>query len=63
MLTDKIVSVVHVGQSDSECIIAITESGKTYTGRPGFKRKEQWRGSWSHLDWSENNPIPRGNDE
>ena len=59
--TDKIVSVVLVGRGDNECILAITENGKTYTGRPGYNRKEQWRGSWSYLDWSENNPIPRDN--
>lgn len=62
MHNDKIVSVVRVGQGDGECILAFTESGKVYTAKAGWKKSDQWRGSWSYLDWSENNPIPRGND-
>jgi hypothetical protein len=55
---DKVVSVIRVGEGDGECIIAVYESGRVVTGRAGRgNNPNQWRGSWSQLDWKENTPI------
>lgn len=54
---ERFVSVVRVGEGDGEVLIALAESGRTFTGRPGRKNRDQWRASWDHIEWTENKGI------
>lgn len=56
-MSERIVSTCLVGKGDGEYLIAVTDTGRVFSGRPSRPNPNQWHPTWSRIEWTENSII------